>query len=108
VGPVFRPHRQPNRPFGAARRNVVKFIALCKLTAQLPGLKGNQKGRWALVEEFLKASAAIADTLPRAAGDAAEAACGQHNDCMHGMHSRTCRGGCGAPGLLLLLSACGS
>jgi hypothetical protein len=37
-------------------RNVVKFIALCKLTAQLPGLKGNQKGRWALVEEFLKVS----------------------------------------------------
>lgn len=35
-------------------RNIVSYIALCKLTAQLPGLKPSQNGRWALIEEFLK------------------------------------------------------
>jgi hypothetical protein len=35
----------------------VRYIALCKLTAQLPGLRPVASGRWALIEEFLNVSA---------------------------------------------------
>jgi hypothetical protein len=34
----------------------VRYIALCKLTAQLPGLRPVPSGRWALIEEFLNVS----------------------------------------------------
>lgn len=35
-------------------KNIVRYVALCKLNAQLPGLRPTNQGRWALIEEFLK------------------------------------------------------